>query len=257
METRSDKTAAYLTHELRAPLQALKFALELLGGGLEDGATDRNKRMLDAAVCTTERMKTLIDDILEMSRVQMGKASVDREACAPRDLVLDTVRFFAPWAERKKVFLSAFVEKDCPAVSAEPRRMVQALTNLISNALKFTPPGGTIEVRISRGRRERAGFVVFSVRDTGRGISAQDLLRIFRYFEQAGSAEDRAQGTGLGLPLARSFVELQGGELWAKSRLGEGSTFSFSLPVYLKRSEAPEETGEAPESAKAAERRAR
>lgn len=242
----NEKVAAYLTHELRSPLQAMRFALELLNKDLDDGASEKNRRILDAALLAADRMRSHIDDILEMSRVQMGKARVAREPCDPAGLARETASYFEAWAERKWIKLGVVVEEGCPVVSADARRVVQALTNLITNAVKFTPPGGTVEVRLRRGRRERAGFVIFTVRDTGCGIAEADLPRIFRYFVQGGGASlEEPEGSGLGLPLARSFIELQGGELWVKSRLGEGSAFHFSLPIHIGSAPRAEPIGDA------------
>ncbi|MFH2204611.1 MAG: HAMP domain-containing sensor histidine kinase [Elusimicrobiota bacterium] len=236
MEKCPDKVAAYLTHELRSPLQALRFALELLNKDLEDGASEKNKRILDAALLATDRMRSHIDDILEMSRVQMGQTRLERQVCSPGELAMETGRYYEAWAERKWLRLKVVVEEGCPEVTADPRRVVQALTNLLTNAIKYTPAGGTVEIRVRRGRRDEAGFVLFTVRDTGCGIAAEDLPRVFRYFAQGDGEID---GAGLGLPLARSFVELQGGKMWAKSRKGEGTAFYFTLPVHIPAAEPP------------------
>jgi len=233
MEKVPDKIAAYLTHELRSPLQALQFALEVLNKNLEEGASEKNKRVVGAAVCATERLRGCIDDIMEMSRIQMGKTRMVPEACSPGDLAAETASYFEAWADRRWLKLSVSVESGCPQVAADPRRVVQALTNLIANALKYTLPGGSIEVRVRRGQRERAGSVVFTVKDTGCGIPQADLPRVFRYFVSSGSDENGEEGTGLGLPLARSFIELQGGEMWVKSRVGKGSSFYFTLPIHI------------------------
>ncbi|MEE8424578.1 MAG: ATP-binding protein [Elusimicrobiota bacterium] len=176
MSAPDKKTAAYLTHELRAPLRALQYALELLKGELDKGASGR-----------------------------------------------------------KSVRLSLRVKRGCPRITGDPKRIIQVLTNLLSNALKFTPAGGEIEVGAAPGERDDAGCVVFSVRDTGCGISPEDLRRVFRYFVQVGSPEQKAEGTGLGLPLARSLVEIQGGRMWAESEPGKGSMFYFTIPAALLR----------------------
>ncbi len=245
MEKCPDKVAAYLTHDLRSPLQALRFALELLNKDLGQGETEKNKRILDAALMATDRLRTSIDDIMEMSRVQMGQTRMARKACDGGELARETASYFEAWAERKWIKLSVVVEEGCPAVVADPQRVVQVLTNLITNAIKYTPAAGSVEVRVRRGRRERAGSVVFTVRDTGCGIAKEDLPRVFRYFAQGDEAKDDVQGAGLGLPLARSFVELQGGELWAKSRVGEGSAFHFTLPIHIAAAFEPAPSPEA------------
>ncbi|HNW43677.1 MAG TPA: ATP-binding protein, partial [Elusimicrobiales bacterium] len=112
-------------------------------------------------------------------------------------------------------------------------RTAQSLTNLISNALKFTPQGGSIEITAEEGAAKHSGFVVVSVKDTGCGIAPEDILKVFGYFVQVGPQGNRPEGSGLGLSLARSMVELQGGTMWVTSRPGEGSTFSFTLPLFV------------------------
>jgi signal transduction histidine kinase len=231
MDQTNEKIAAYLTHELRSPLQALRFALDLLNKDLDQGDSEKNQRILDAARLATDRMRSHIDDILEMSRLQMGQTKIARQKCSSADLAKETASYFEAWAERKWLHFSVVVEEGCPDIAADPRRVVQALTNLITNAIKYTPSGGSVELRVRKGRREHAGSVLFSVRDTGCGIAQEELPRIFRYFVQG--EEGCGDGAGLGLPLARSFVELQGGQMWAKSRQGEGSRFYFTLPIHM------------------------
>lgn len=242
------KTAAYLTHELRAPLQALQFALDVLKANLASGDSEKNRKTIDAALWTSRRLGQLVDDVLEVSRLQSGRVSAEIAPCEPGRLAADTVSFLQPWAERKRVRLSLRVKQGCPEIAADAKRTVQVLTNLLSNALKFTPAGGDIELSVRRGEREDAGFVVFSVRDSGPGFSPADAERIFRYFVQVGTAEQRSQGSGLGLPLARSLVEIQGGRMWAEGRPGAGAAFHFTLPVAAataRASEAAERPAEA------------
>ncbi len=228
----SKKTTAYLTHELRAPLTAIRCALELIEesgacSGREDGQT------LAIALRNTERLKRLIDDILDLSQVQSGRMTLSREACEPAALVREAVESLEPWARRNGIKLSAACSQSCAKVSADPRRTVQVLVNLISNAIKFTPAGGSIRVSAEPGRRDQAGTVGFSVRDTGRGISEEDQRKLFRFFSKVGSEEGRPEGSGLGLALSRSLVELQGGAIEVESKPSCGSTFRFTLPIQL------------------------
>lgn len=226
------KTAAYLTHELRAPLTAMRCALELIG---EERAalSPQARECLAVAARNAERLKGLIDDILDLSKIQAGRMRLFPVPADPAALVQEAVECLQPWARRKGIRLCAEAAEGCPKVCAEPRRVVQVLTNLLSNAIKFTPAGGSVTVRAEAGRRDDAGYAVFSVKDTGPGIPEEDQGRLFRFFCQAGSAGQRAEGTGLGLALSRSLVELQGGTMRLESRVGEGSTFSFTLPAHL------------------------
>lgn len=225
-----DKTAAYLTHELKAPLTAIRCALELMREG---GDTSNAAEILDIALRNAERLGGLIDDILETSKLQTGKVSVAARALSAGDEARGAVTALLPWADRKGLRLAVVREPDLPPVSADPKRLTQVLTNLLSNALKFTPQGGRVEVSVRRGRRERAGSVLFCVRDSGPGISSEEQTKLFRYFAQGEAGRSSGSGTGLGLAIARAMVELMGGELWLESELGRGAAFYFTLPVHI------------------------
>jgi signal transduction histidine kinase len=236
------KTAAYLTHELRAPLTSIQCALSLLQGETE-ALSAGAKQHLDICVRNAERLRGLIDDILDLSRIQAGRMHVLLMPCDAAELAREAADGLRPWAQKKGLALVVQCEDGCPPVSADRRRTVQVLMNLLSNAIKFTPEGGTITVRVEAGRRDDAGFVAFSVTDTGRGIALDDQSRIFRYFAQAGEGLKRGEGSGLGLALARSMVELQGGTIGVDSVPGKGSTFRFTLAAHIP---APEKEALAP-----------
>ena len=225
-----DKTAAYLTHELRAPLTAVRCALELMRDG-GDPATDAE--VLEIALRNVERLAGLIDDILETSQLQTGRLPLSARPLDSGDAARDAVTALLPWADRKGVRLAVVRESDLPAIAADPKRLTQVMTNLISNALKFTPAGGRVEVSVRRGRRDRAGSVVFCVRDTGPGISKEEQGRLFRYFSQGEAGKAAGGGTGLGLAIARAMVELMGGSMWLESEPGRGAGFYFTLPVHI------------------------
>jgi signal transduction histidine kinase len=130
-------------------------------------------------------------------------------------------------ATRAGIELRLTVDTRIATIRADERKLRQVVFNLLSNAVKFTPPGGRIDVSATPAER----FVEVAVADTGSGIAAEDLERVFEEFQQAGDSGKRTEGTGLGLPLSRRFVELHGGRLWAESVPGRGSTFRFTLPV--------------------------
>jgi signal transduction histidine kinase len=225
-----DKTAAYLTHELRAPLTAIRCALELMREG---GDPANAAEVLDIALRNAERLGGLIDDILETSKLQTGKVSVAARPLSAGDAARDAVTALLPWADRKGLALAVVREPDLPPASADPKRLTQVLTNLLSNALKFTPAGGRVEVSVRRGRRERAGQVLFCVRDSGPGIALDEQAKLFRYFAQGEAGRTSGSGTGLGLAIARAMVELMGGTLWLESEPGRGAAFYFTLPVHI------------------------
>ncbi|MDE2291426.1 MAG: HAMP domain-containing histidine kinase [Elusimicrobia bacterium] len=225
-----DKTAAYLTHELRAPLTSIRCALEYLRGEVKD---PRSLEAAEIALRNAERLAGLIDDILETSRVQSGRLALSARPVDAGEAAREAVTALLPWADRKGVRLSVLRELALPAASADPKRLHQALTNLLSNALKFTPAGGRVTVEVRRGRRERAGRVVFCVRDTGPGIAPEDGERLFRYFAQGAAGKASGAGTGLGLALARAMAELMGGSLWFESEPGRGAAFFLALPAHI------------------------
>ncbi|MBI4346196.1 MAG: HAMP domain-containing histidine kinase [Elusimicrobia bacterium] len=227
-----EKKTAYLTHELRTPLTSIICALELLrDGGL---AAPEGAKLIELALGNADRLKTLINEILDLSKIQNGTLRLSPVACDPAELARASVESLLPWARRKGIHLSLKASVSCGKVYADPRRTSQVLLNLVSNAIKFTPDGGTVEVSLEPGRRDRAGNTLVCVKDSGPGIAPQDLARLFRYFVQAGPEDRRAEGSGLGLALSRSLVELQGGEMWAESALGKGASFFFSLPVHVE-----------------------
>lgn len=226
-------TSGYLTHELRAPLTAIRCSLELLLDGGAGSLKSQDRDLLEIALKNTKRLNLLIDDIMQLSKIQTGRMSLSPVPEDPVELVRETVGDLAPWVRRKSLTLSVNAPIKCPRIFVDKRRTVQSLTNLISNAIKFTPAGGSIEVSLEEGKDKNAGFVVISVRDTGCGIAPDDIRKVFGYFVQVGSQESRSEGSGLGLSLARAMVEIQGGSMWVTSRLGEGAVFHFTVPVYV------------------------
>jgi len=225
--------ASYLSHELRAPLTSIHSALLMLKEGLGDRLDENSRRTLALALKNASRLSSLIDDILDHSKLQAGKMTLNRRPEPPASLIQEAVDGLMPWAISKGVRLLR-VESDepLPRAAADPQRTVQVLTNLVSNAIKFTLPGGRVHVSAKAGRGEHAGTVVFSVADSGPGVPPQDRERIFQCFEQSVSEGRKiSKGTGLGLTLAKAMVELQGGRIWVEGWRGLGATFRFTIPI--------------------------
>ena len=224
--------ASYLTHELRAPVTAIRLGLEVLQEQLKRKLEADEKQMLSLAIKNTTRLEGLINDIMDYSKIVAGKMTVTREPCEARALINDSADAMQTLALSKGVKLTKEVEEGLPRVSAEARRVVQVLTNLISNAIKFSPTRGTVTVSVEAGRYEHAGALVFRVKDMGCGIPAEDIEKVFDMFVQsATSGQKKTVGTGLGLTLARAMVALHGGRIWAESWKGAGASFSFTIPV--------------------------
>ena len=223
--------ASYLTHELRAPVTAIRLGLEVLQEQVTGKLEGDEKQMLSLAIKNTVRLEGLINDIMDYSKVVAGKMTVNREPCEARALVGDAVDAMQTLALSKGVKLAKEVEDGLPRVSGEARRVVQVLTNLISNAIKFSPTRGTVTVSVEAGRYEHAGALVFRVKDMGCGIPAEDIEKVFDMFVQSTSGKKKSGGTGLGLTLARAMVALHGGRIWAESWKGAGTSFYFTIPV--------------------------
>ena len=214
-----------ISHELRTPLAALRALADTLrDGALEDPPAAR--RFLDRIDAEVEALSQMVRELLELSRIESGQVPVQLTPQAVDEIVSPAVERMRLPAERAGLELTVRLPQDLPQVLADPERVQQVLTNLLSNAIKFTPSGGRVSVSAQRDREE----VVISVEDTGIGIAQDELSRIFERFYKADRARSRG-GTGLGLAIAKHIVQAHGGRIWAQSVEGQGSTFSFSLPV--------------------------
>jgi len=174
-----------------------------------------------------QHLLSLINDILDLSKIEAGRMELeptDFDLPAAIDNALTLVR---ERAGRREIALGRVIDERVGAIHADERKVKQVLLNLLSNALKFTPEGGRIDVRAA----VNDGMVEVSVADTGVGIAPEDQETVFEEFRQVGTADKKVEGTGLGLALSRKFIELHGGRIGVKSQVGEGSTFTFTLPV--------------------------
>ena len=214
-----------VSHELRTPLASLKSISEtLMEGALEDPPAA--KRFLVMMEEEIDNLTQMVQELLELSRIESGRVPLNRISIAPCNLLQKPVSRMKFQAERAKLQLILDCDTSLPPVYADRERIEQVIINLIHNAIKFTPPNGTITVS---ARYERSG-IVFSVKDTGVGIEPENLKRIFERFYKADKARSGG-GTGLGLSISKHMINAHGGKIWAESNFGEGSTFKFSLPL--------------------------
>ena len=221
-----DEFVSVTSHELRTPLTSIRGALGLLTGGIVGDLPASAQRMLDIAVRSTDRLIRLINDILDLERLTSGKLSLTFEACEVAGLISRAVEEIRGAADAVAVEIRAGSVDG--RVWADLDRVIQTLTNLIGNAIKFSPPFGAVEV----SAQVEEGHICFAVEDHGPGIPAHQLEAVFERFQQVDASDSRAKGgTGLGLAICRSIVEQHGGRIWAESVFGEGATFRFTLPL--------------------------
>jgi signal transduction histidine kinase len=219
-----DQVLAVVSHDLRNSIGAIATSARLLLVSTSD--EQQRIRRAETIVRACERMNRLMQDLLDASRLQAGYTlSIEPSPHDAAALIRDACESFRATAEDKLIDLTCSIPEDGPRVSADRDRVLQVLSNLLTNAMKFTPEGGAIHI----GAERHDGSVRFSVADTGPGIRSEDLAHIFERFYQATSTA--RMGTGLGLPIAKGLVEAHGGRIWVESKAGVGATFHFTLPV--------------------------
>lgn len=218
---------AVVSHEVRTPLTSIKGSLELLGDERFHTLPAPQRELLGICQANTERLISLINDILDFSKLESSRLSLNFERMDVGRVLVEAVDNIRNLAAIRGVELDVKIDPSADAVEADPMRVGQVATNLIGNAIKFSPEKGRIEVFASGDE----GTVTISVKDYGKGIAQRDLSRLFQRFAQLDSSTTRrAGGTGLGLVISKGIVEQHGGKIWVESALGKGSTFSFSLP---------------------------
>jgi signal transduction histidine kinase len=221
-----DEFLSVVGHELRTPLTSIRGSLGLLAGGVLGELPEDAANMVAVAVLNTERLGRLVNDILDIERMAAGSLMLEPVAVDATELVEQSMQVVQATADAAGVTLRSDTAE--LTVIADPDRIVQALVNLLGNAVKFSPRGGVVTIAVGLCN----DAALFSVRDDGRGIPVDRLEAIFERFRQVDASDAREKGgTGLGLPIARGIVEQHNGRMWAESRAGEGSTFQFTLPL--------------------------
>jgi two-component system, NtrC family, sensor kinase len=218
---------ANMSHELRTPLNAIIGFSEVLSERMFGELNEKQEEYSKDIHASGQHLLSLINDILDLSKIEAGRMELelsDFHLPTALDNALTSVR---ERAARRSITLDISIDERLGEVRADERKIRQVVLNLLSNAIKFTPEGG----RIAVAAVAKDGIVEVSVSDTGVGIAPEDQEAVFEEFRQVGTAEKKAEGTGLGLTLCRKFIELHGGEIWVKSQVGVGSTFTFAIPV--------------------------
>jgi len=231
LDRMKDEFISTVSHELRTPLTSLRAALGLVAGGALNARPEKMRQMMDIAIGNTDRLVRLVNDILDLERIGSGKAELHSVMCSVEEMMHRSTSLLQNSATKANIRFA--IEGNGVNVWADPDRILQTLTNLIANAIKFSPPASTIPSEILL----TANYVsedeaIIEVQDHGRGIPADKLQQIFERFKQVDASDSRVMGgTGLGLAICRSIVQQHGGHIWATSLLGEGSVFHFTLPT--------------------------
>ncbi|MBW4691550.1 MAG: GAF domain-containing protein [Lyngbya sp. HA4199-MV5] len=256
IERMKDEFISVISHELRTPLTSLHSALKILATGRLGNLSTEGQQMLAIADESTERLVRLVNNVLDLQRIESGKVVMERQACNAANLITQAAEAMQAMAQQHGVTL--VTQPEDLSIWADADYILQALTNLLSNAIKFSYPGGKVWLIVTPSERSSSslpppssrladaqgsplslssspvGEVVFRVRDEGQGIPVDQLERIFERFQQVDSSDSRKKGgTGLGLAICRKIIEQHNGRVWAESTSGSGSTFAFTLPALV------------------------
>lgn len=229
IEKMKNEFISIVSHELRTPLASIRGSLGLLAAGVLKHQPETAKQMLEIASSDTERLVRLVNDILDLERLESSQVILVKQWCDAAVLMRKSAEAVLSVAAENNINLSILPET--AKIWADPDRIVQLLVNLLSNAIKFSAPESTVTVRVE----DVGDRVLFEVKDRGRGIPADKLETIFGRFQQVDASDSRQKGgTGLGLAICRSIVQQHGGRIWAESVVSEGSSFYFTVPAPLE-----------------------
>jgi len=235
LETASKHKSEFLanmSHELRTPLNAIIGFSEVLSERMFGEINDKQAEYLTDILESGRHLLSLINDILDLSKIEAGRMELEPSEFDLPGAIENTLILVRERAQRRGITLGRTVDERLGMIRADERKLKQVLLNLLSNALKFTPEGGQIDV----SARMHDGEAEISVTDTGVGIAPEDQDAVFEEFRQVGATARKVEGTGLGLAISRKFIELHGGRIWVKSQVGIGSTFAFTLPLTIDQS---------------------
>ncbi|CUS32699.1 sensor histidine kinase [Candidatus Nitrospira nitrificans] len=224
------------SHELRTPLTSMKVHLANVQDGIDGTVTDDQRRSLARVEANLSRLQKLIDELLDLSTIEMGQASLRPEPVALGNVIAKAVEDLHPLASERRVSIVISLPSDLPSVSGDPNKLHQIILNLIHNAIKFSPPHSTVDVEIA-SRRGRE--IQISVRDVGPGLAPEEIEKVFQPFYRAAATPKQAKGAGLGLTIAKLLVELHHSRLEVETTLGKGSCFYFTLQPAVSKQELP------------------
>jgi PAS domain S-box-containing protein len=233
LEALKSQFVSNISHELRTPLIAIRNSVEIMLARKSGPLTEEQDKFLSIAENNLKRLGLLIDDLLDLSKVEAKKAELHPEPADIEQLINEICDSLEAWAGTKEIAILRNVQRNIRKVSIDRKRITQVLTNLIGNAIKFTPNKGTITISVNMTQAEAKDMLIVSVADTGVGMAKDDIPKLFNKFQQLGSERSlhHVSGTGLGLYISKELINLHGGTIWAKSEVNKGSTFVFKIPV--------------------------
>ncbi len=222
---------ATVSHELRTPLNSILGFAKLLLKQKIGPLNPIQQTDLSVIYDSAQHLLSLVNDILDLSKIEAGKIRLDAEWVSVEEIIVGVMASTYILIEDKPIELQEEIESNLPKVYVDRGRIRQVVINILSNAAKFTDVG-SITMRVRKITKNEQEFVCFSIKDTGIGIAADDMDKVFEAFRQIDSSvARRAEGTGLGMPISYRLVSLHGGELWVESQVGQGSAFSFTIPL--------------------------
>lgn len=238
IEQMKNEFVSTVSHELRTPLTSIKGYVDLILEGDAGKINKTQREFLQIVKQNNDRLVALINDLLDISRIESGRIHLKIEPNNMKDIVMGAIHTLRALIENKKMDLVVEIPEGLPLVAADRDRIGQVVINFLSNAVKYTPPGGKVVAKLTR---RRDGELITSVEDNGIGISEEDQEQLFsKFFRVDSSLTREIGGSGLGLSICKTIVELHGGKIWVESEVGKGSTFSFSLPLAAEVTEEAE-----------------
>ena len=217
---------ASASHEFRTPLTSILMGVGMMKAGQLGELTERGREILEAIESDCERLLGIADNLLEISRMETGRIAMEMEDTNVYRMIKATLGTLKLQAEKRKISLYTKLPPDLPLIRSDINKIIWVLTNLVGNALRYTPEGGSITVKVIR----KGTMLYFSVKDTGSGIAPENHEKIFKKFIQL-EDDDSPGGAGLGLTICKEIVEAHGGKIWVKSGKEKGTTFTFTIPV--------------------------
>lgn len=223
---------SFVSHELKQPMTSMKGYADLLIKGVGGELTDNQLQFVKVIRSNVGRMDRIVQDLLDVSRIESGRLKLEIGPVVPEEVVSEAVQAFEQEISGKQQQLNVHIPSDLPTVQGDRGRLIQVLTNLLSNANKYTPEGGDIEIHAALSTDDGQACILWQVKDSGIGMTEDEVNQLFtKYFRSRRSEVRSIQGTGLGLVITRSIVEMHGGHIKVESEYGEGSTFSFTIPL--------------------------